>query len=114
MSTQLWFSITMTKTCPMPLSTGGAIGDRTGSGAGAGIGVGAGVLAGGSIAPDELVAPPQAANAAMEASKPLRNALAFVIAGKRSGDWDRFPRGRSQRSAKVTNRSTSDDRWRSS
>src|SRR6267143_5452946 len=116
MSAQLWFSITITKTCPMPVSTGGTTGAGPGSGAGAGggIGVGAGVLAGASTESAGVAAPPQAANATSEAAnKPLRNVLALVIGGKRSGDADRFPARESQRSAKVANRSTSDDRCRS-
>src|SRR6267378_1243227 len=117
MSTQLWFSITITKTCPMPLSTGGTTGGGPGSagGAGAGAGVGAGVpLAGGPTGSVEVAAPPQAANATTAASKPLRNVLALVIGRKRSGPADRFPQTFPQRSAKVANRSTSEDRRRSS
>src|SRR5437899_6817840 len=88
MSAQLWFSIRITKTCPMPLSAGGV----TGVGPGSAGGVGGGVFTVGPAGSVEVAAPPQLANATIDAaSKPLRNMLAFVIARKRTGGADRFP-----------------------
>src|SRR5438128_10049069 len=90
MSAQLWFSIRITKTCPMPLSTGGV----TGVGPGSAGGVGGGVFTVGPAGSVEVAAPPQVANATIDAeSKPLRNMLAFVIDRKRPGGADRFPAG---------------------
>src|SRR5438552_5814537 len=76
MSAQLWFSRTMTKTCPIPASAGGATG---GTGSSGGAGAGAGVLACGVPWSAEAVPPPHAARSMEAASRRLHGRIQCVI-----------------------------------